>query len=107
MEINIMDIMAERDRLKTLVDNPNFLIRKLQKKLEEAEKVMCYCARQPDIDKCCKETKKYFEYKQGCGVEIEDDYWQHCGDTDMGQSAPILCVDCGGDKEVIHEGECR
>lgn len=26
----------------------------------------------------------------------EGQWWSYCGETDMGQTAPALCVDCGG-----------
>ena len=34
----------------------------------------------------------------GCGRELRDDQWfLWCGETDMGQTAPALCTECGGE----------
>lgn len=33
----------------------------------------------------------------GCGQELAPGQWfNYCGETDMGQSLPALCVECGG-----------
>jgi hypothetical protein len=32
----------------------------------------------------------------GCRTPIVDDWWNFCGETDMGQTAPVLCTECGG-----------
>jgi hypothetical protein len=32
----------------------------------------------------------------GCRSPIVDDWWNFCGETDMGQTAPVLCTACGG-----------
>ena len=33
----------------------------------------------------------------GCGKTFEDkNWWNFCGETDMGQSMPALCTNCGG-----------
>ena len=31
-------------------------------------------------------------------------WWRRCGDTDMGQCAPVLCTECGGDL-ILEEKE--
>ena len=42
------------------------------------------------------------EYKKllnrsGCGKELAaGQWWLFCGETDMGQSFPALCTECGG-----------
>lgn len=34
---------------------------------------------------------------KGCGQKFaEGNWWSHCGETDMGQTAPALCTECGG-----------
>lgn len=36
--------------------------------------------------------------ERGCGATLEiGQYWGFCGETDMGQSMPALCVECGGE----------
>lgn len=33
-----------------------------------------------------------------CGAKLADGQWWHfCGETDMGQTLPVQCTDCGGD----------
>lgn len=33
----------------------------------------------------------------GCGRRLADNqYWHYCGESDMGQTSPVLCVECGG-----------
>lgn len=32
----------------------------------------------------------------GCKRPIVDSWWKFCGETDMGQTAGVLCVECGG-----------
>lgn len=35
--------------------------------------------------------------KGGCGRELAaGQYWTFCGETDMGQTLPALCIDCNG-----------
>lgn len=35
---------------------------------------------------------------QGCRAKLAPDQWWHfCGETDMGQTLPVLCTACGGD----------
>ena len=32
-----------------------------------------------------------------CGKKLADgQYWSFCGETDMGQTAPVRCINCGG-----------
>jgi len=42
----------------------------------------------------------------GCGRPLaKDEWWTFCGETDMGQTAPALCTECGGEfklKEVAN-----
>ena len=34
----------------------------------------------------------------GCGKRFAPgQWWGYCGETDMGQSAPALCTECGGE----------
>lgn len=34
---------------------------------------------------------------KGCGQRLATgQYWSFCGETDMGQTAPALCTECGG-----------
>jgi len=34
----------------------------------------------------------------GCGEALaEGQWWTYCGETDMGQTAPARCTECGGD----------
>ena len=36
--------------------------------------------------------------KTGCGAMLKrGQHWSFCGETDMGQSEPALCTQCGGD----------
>lgn len=30
-------------------------------------------------------------------------WWTYCGETDMGQSLPYLCTECGGDLELENQ----
>lgn len=33
-----------------------------------------------------------------CGKKLaKGQWWRFCGETDMGQTAPALCTECGGD----------
>ena len=33
----------------------------------------------------------------GCGARLAPgQHWERCGETDMGQTAPVLCEACGG-----------
>ena len=42
--------------------------------------------------------------EHGCRKLIKDDWWNFCGETDMGQGDPVLCKACGGEFE-LEEGE--
>ena len=34
---------------------------------------------------------------EGCGEKLADgQWWSYCGETDMGQTEPALCTECGG-----------
>ena len=36
--------------------------------------------------------------RAGCGrLLAEGQWWWFCGETDMGQTAPALCTECGGE----------
>jgi hypothetical protein len=38
---------------------------------------------------------------EGCGEPLaKGQYWQFCGETDMGQTAPVLCEACGGNLKL-------
>lgn len=40
--------------------------------------------------------------KAGCGKKLAlGQYWTFCGETDMGQLSPALCVECGGKLELM------
>ena len=35
--------------------------------------------------------------KGTCGKKLEDgQYWRYCGESDMGQTSPVHCENCGG-----------
>ena len=35
--------------------------------------------------------------KKGCGKRLaKGQWWGYCGETDMGQTLPALCTECGG-----------
>lgn len=35
---------------------------------------------------------------RGCGAKLAPgQWWNFCGETDMGQTPPVLCTECGGD----------
>ena len=41
------------------------------------------------------------EAKKGCGKRLaEGQFWTFCGETDMGQTAPALCTECGGEYKL-------
>lgn len=34
----------------------------------------------------------------GCNAKLaQPSWWNFCGETDMGQTAPVLCTECGGE----------
>lgn len=36
--------------------------------------------------------------RTGCGCVLKQGQWfRFCGETDMGQTAPVLCTNCGGE----------
>lgn len=35
-----------------------------------------------------------------CRKRIKDSWWNFCGETDMGQTLPVLCKGCGGNFEI-------
>lgn len=42
--------------------------------------------------------------KEGCRKKLApDQWWQTCGETDMGQTLPALCTECGGDYKLFEE----
>lgn len=49
--------------------------------------------------------------KKGCREAIKDSWWNFCGETDMGQTLPVLCKRCGGefdledDVDLVTEGQ--
>lgn len=44
--------------------------------------------------------------KQGCKKRLAPgQYWGYCGETDMGQSAPALCTECGGEYKLDDQKE--
>lgn len=41
------------------------------------------------------------ETGKGCGRALAPGhYWAYCGETDMGQSLPALCTECGGEYKL-------
>ncbi len=43
----------------------------------------------------------------GCKKKLAQPcWWNFCGETDMGQTAPVLCTHCGGEY-VLMEDVCR
>lgn len=39
--------------------------------------------------------------KRGCGKKLAKGQWySFCGETDMGQTIPALCVECGGELKL-------
>lgn len=52
-----------------------------------------------------KEAKMPKGWKYGCERRLaEGQYWHFCGETDMGQSGPVLCTECGG-KFKLHKNQ--
>lgn len=48
-----------------------------------------------------RERIQVLEGEKGCGRQLAPGrWWGWCGETDMGQTAPALCVECGGDYEL-------
>lgn len=43
----------------------------------------------------------------GCRKAIKDSWWNFCGETDMGQTLPVLCKGCGGDYDLMTEDELK
>jgi len=38
---------------------------------------------------------------RGCRRPLADgQWWRFCGETDMGQTMPVLCTECGGDMRL-------
>lgn len=55
-----------------------------------------------------KNTTAVFTVKnrinEGCGKTLEPgQWWNFCGETDMGQTTPVLCTECGGDLKLKRE----
>jgi hypothetical protein len=45
-----------------------------------------------------KITIEYDSINMGCKRKLANgQWWKFCGETDMGQSLPALCVECGGE----------
>lgn len=43
----------------------------------------------------------------GCKKELAAGQWfASCGDTDMGQSLPALCTECGGEYKLVEHAGC-
>ena len=39
-----------------------------------------------------------------CGRKLADgQWWTYCGETDMGQTSPALCTECGGSFKLMKE----
>jgi hypothetical protein len=44
-------------------------------------------------------------FPTGCKRKLaEGQWWVVCGETDMGQTAPALCAECGGDLKLADAG---
>lgn len=41
----------------------------------------------------------------GCKRSIKDSWWNWCGETDMGQTLPVLCKGCGGKYDLVSDEE--
>jgi len=65
---------------------------KLRRVLEEAKKL----DRDGEVDWAAfRNAIKALEGNKPCGKKlIAGNYWERCGDTDMGQTAPVLCKKC-------------
>ena len=35
-----------------------------------------------------------------CGKILDDEWWSFCGETDMGQTLPVQCIECGGEYKL-------
>jgi hypothetical protein len=45
-----------------------------------------------------KITIEYDSINMGCKRKLANgQWWKFCGETDMGQSLPALCIECGGE----------
>jgi hypothetical protein len=52
-----------------------------------------------DVSKWIFENKKQ---PDGCKRKLAaGQYWSFCGETDMGQSLPALCTECGGEFKLF------
>lgn len=54
-----------------------------------------------DDKECNRLIRSYWHLRvNGCGVKLkEGQWWRYCGETDMGQTIPNLCKECGGEYE--------
>jgi len=44
--------------------------------------------------------------KKGCGQTLaKGHWWGYCGETDMGQTLPVLCTECGGEYILAKDAE--
>lgn len=37
----------------------------------------------------------------------EGQWWAFCGETDMGQTSPVLCTECGGEFELMSDADIQ
>ena len=66
----------------------------------------CSCASVSRPWECVECTRAFYEHVQkliaaqipkSCGAELAmGQHWAFCGETDMGQTMPALCTECGG-----------
>lgn len=48
-------------------------------------------------ERLCKKTQERKVSSKGCGKSLaKGQWWSYCGETDMGQTSPALCTECGG-----------
>ena len=44
--------------------------------------------------------------RKGCGRKLApEQWWNYCGETDMGQTGPALCTKCGGPFRLEEQGK--
>lgn len=74
----------------------------------------CSCSTEQSPWECRECTRAFMKHlmllkgdilKTGCGCVLKQGQWfRFCGETDMGQTAPVLCTNCGGEF-ILEENE--
>ncbi len=66
----------------------------------------------PQVEQAVKELEDEIKSEcrpaGGCKKRLADgQWWKFCGETDMGQTLPALCTECGGEYKLKDEPEIQ